>query len=222
MSEQNGMKPGMGQGMNPEMKPGAGPGMKPGMGPGMGPKMPQGPWYIRFWKRYKVFLILLVVNLSLLLFAPEIGKKSFDLTYQNILEMVSILPAIFVLLGLLDVYVKRETMIKLMGEKSGLIGVVLAFALGSAAAGPLYAAFPVAAVLLKKGSTFTNVLIFLGAWSTTKIPLMLFEASNMGLSFMLTRLALNIPGIALIAYFTNKLLSQEEKTKVRIQAESMA
>ncbi len=196
------------------------PGTKTDMG--TGPQAPKGPWPARIWKRYKVFLILLVVNLLLLLVAPEIGVKSFDLTYQNILEMVSILPAIFILLGLLDVYVKRETMIRLMGEKAGLIGVVLAFVLGSAAAGPLYAAFPVAAVLLKKGSTFTNMLIFLGAWSTTKIPMMLFEASNMGLPFALTRLALNIPGIILIAYFTNKSLSEAERESVRRQAESMA
>ena len=45
---------------------------------------------------------------------------------------------------------------------------------------------------------------------------------NMGLPFMLTRLALNIPGIALIAYFTNKTLSQSEKAKIRTKAESMA
>jgi len=65
--------------------------------------------------------------------------------------------------------------IKLMGEKSGFIGVTLAFFLGSAATGPLYAAFPVAGVLLKKGSKFSNVIIFIGAWSTTKIPMLLLS-----------------------------------------------
>ncbi|WP_010243426.1 permease [Acetivibrio cellulolyticus] len=82
--------------------------------------------------------------------------------------MLSVIPPIFILLGLLDVWVQRETMIRLMGEKSGIIGVTIAFLLGSAIAGLLYAVFPVAGVLLKKGSKFSNVLIFIGAWSTKK------------------------------------------------------
>ncbi len=102
-------------------------------------------------------------------------------------------------------------MIKLMGEKSGYVGMLLAFLLGSAAAGPLYAAFPLAGVLLKKGSKLSNVLIFIGAWSTTKIPMLLFEYSAMGWKFTLIRFIINIPGIILIAYITEKLLSKKEK-----------
>ena len=165
----------------------------------------------KFMKRYKVFIILAVVNLAILIMYPSIGQKSMNITWSNTLEMLSVIPPIFILLGLLDVWVQRETMIKLMGEKSGFIGIALAFFLGSAAAGPLYAAFPVAGVLLKKGSKFSNVLIFIGAWSTTKIPMLLFEASSMGWKFMLTRFLIDIPGIALIAYVTEKLLNEKEK-----------
>jgi hypothetical protein len=83
--------------------------------------------------------------------------------------------------------------------------------LGSASAGPLYAGFPIAGILLKKGSKFSNVLIFIGAWSTTKIPLLLFEASAMGWRFMLNRFCVDIPGIALIAYVTEKILTATDK-----------
>lgn len=161
-------------------------------------------------KRYKIFIILLVVNTVILIIKPDIGIKSLQLTRDNAIEMMSILPPVFILLGLLDVWLKRETMIKFMGEKSGITGVLLAFLLGSAAAGPLYAAFPVAVVLLKKGSKFSNVLIMIGAWSTTKIPLLLFEASSMGIKFMITRFILDIFGIAIIAYTTERLLSKKE------------
>lgn len=165
-------------------------------------------------KRYKIFLLLTAVNAALLIALPETGKKSLELTWKNLLEMLSVLPPIFILLGLMDVWVKRETMVKYMGEHSGIIGVLLAFLIGSAAAGPLYAAFPVAGVLLKKGSKLSNVLIMLGAWSTTKIPLMLFEASSMGWKFMLLRFALDIAGIAAIAFFTEKVLSKKEREAI--------
>ena len=172
-------------------------------------------------KRYKIFLILLVINIVVLVVKPDIGIKSLQLTKNNAFEMLSILPPVFVLLGLLDVWVKRETMIKYMGEKSGIVGVLLAFFLGSAAAGPLYAAFPVAVVLLKKGSKFSNVLIMIGAWSTTKIPLLLFEASSMGIKFMITRFILDIIGIAIIAYTTEKLLSKDEIQEIYSNAALM-
>jgi len=109
-------------------------------------------------------------------------------------------------------------MIKLMGEKSGILGALIAFFLGSAAAGPLYAAFPIAGVLLQKGSKFSNVLIFIGAWSTTKIPMLLFENSSMGWKFMVTRFMIDIPGIILIAYITEKLLNEREKQHIYDQA----
>ncbi|HEY8909409.1 MAG TPA: permease [Desulfosporosinus sp.] len=169
-------------------------------------------------KRYKYFLGLVMINIIVYGLYPSVGQKSIDITWANALEMLSVIPPIFILLGLLDVWVQRQTMIKLMGDKSGIIGVLIAFFLGSAAAGPLYAAFPIAAVLLQKGSKFSNVLIFIGAWSTTKIPMLLFEASSMGWKFMVTRFVIDIPGIMLIAYLTERLLNEKEKHYIYEQA----
>ncbi len=169
---------------------------------------------MKFLKRYRFFILLALVNIAILIFYPEIGKSSLHLTYNNMLEVLSVIPPIFVLLGLLDVWVPRETMVRFMGEGSGLKGVLLAFFLGSAAAGPLYAAFPVAGMLLKKGSKLSNVFIFIGAWSTTKIPMLLFEYSSMGLGFTLTRFLVNIFGIATIAVIIQKLLSKDEKQQI--------
>jgi len=164
--------------------------------------------------KYRIFLILLTVNIILLFIQPTLAISSLELSWNNFAEMLTVLPPIFILLGLLDVWVKKETMIKLMGEDSGLLGIVIAFILGSVAAGPLYGAFPLAAVLIKKGCKLTNVFIMLGAWSTTKIPLIMFEASSLGLEFMLLRLVLDIFGIMVIAYLTNKLLDENQKKKI--------
>ena len=56
-----------------------------------------------FAKRYKIFLILLLIHLAVGAAFPEIGKESALITRDNLLEMLSVLPPIFVLLGLLDV-----------------------------------------------------------------------------------------------------------------------
>ena len=62
---------------------------------------------IKVIKKYKIFLILLVINTVILIVKPSIGLKSFQLTKDNALEMLSILPPVFILLGLLDVWIKR-------------------------------------------------------------------------------------------------------------------
>jgi len=175
----------------------------------------------KFLKRYRVFLSLVAVNAVILVVWPEIGMQSLDLTKANLIDMLSVIPPIFIMIGLLDVWVKKETMVKFMGEGSGLIGILLAFFIGSAAAGPLYGAFPVAGVLLRKGSKLSNVFIMVGAWSTTKIPLLLFEASAMGVRFTIIRLLLDIVGIAVIAYFTEKVLTREERQEIYANARLM-
>lgn len=165
-------------------------------------------------RRYRMFLILLVCNVAVGAAMPEIGMKSMSVTWKNLLEMLSIIPPVFILLGLLDVWVDRQTMMKYTGKGSGIKGVLLSFLLGSAAAGPLYAAFPIAAMMLKKGSSIFNVLIFIGAWSTTKIPMVTFEAANLGLPFTLIRLGLNLVGILLIAFLTETCLTKEEQEEM--------
>ena len=164
--------------------------------------------------RYRVFLILFAINLVISFVMPEIGLTAFSNTASNIKEMISVIPPIFILLGLLDVWVDRQTMMRYTGKGSGLKGILISFLLGSAAAGPLYAAFPVATVMLKKGSSIFNVLVFLGAWSTTKIPLLTFETANLGMRYMLIRLCLSVIGILLIAAIGDKTTSQSEKDEI--------
>jgi len=161
-------------------------------------------------KRYSSFLLVLVLLGILSLFNQELGAGVFNITVMQLKEMLLVIPPIFVLLGLLDVWVPKQTMVRYMGKGSGLKGILLSLFIGSAAAGPLYGAFPVAAVFMKKGVTFSNVLIFIGAWSTTKIPMILFEFSALGAPFALTRLLIDIPGIIIIAFLLSRMMGKEE------------
>lgn len=176
--------------------------------------------FSNFVKRYKLFLLLLLVNIGILFASPEIGKKSFILSFDSLLEMLSIIPPIFILLGLMDVWIPKETMMKYMGKDAGLKGAVFAFALGSFSAGPLYASFPVAAVFLKKGVSLTNIFIFVGAWSTTKIPMMLFEITQLGGKVAVLRFTFNLIGIIVLAFIMEKTTTQEDVAKMHELAET--
>ncbi len=164
-------------------------------------------------KKIKPFLLLImvaVIDLLVFLKSPDLGVKVLKSTGMNFAQMLGVIPPIFLLIGLMDVWVPREKVIKYMGEGSGVTGVLLSILLGAAAAGPLYAAFPVAAIMIKKGAKFTNILIFLGAWSTMKIPMFLFEMASLGYAFAITRLILSFTGILFMSWLINRLMSKDE------------
>jgi uncharacterized membrane protein YraQ (UPF0718 family) len=175
----------------------------------------------KLMKRYRVFIIVLIVMIVLTLFNRQLGLKALSITANSVKEMLLVIPPIFILLGLLDVWVPRETMVKYMGEGSGLKGVLLAIFIGSAAAGPLYGAFPVAAVFMKKGVKFMNILIFIGAWSTTKIPMFLFEMAALGSRFAISRLLIDIPGIIVIAFILSKMVSKKDVEELYEKAKTI-
>lgn len=172
-------------------------------------------------KRYRFFFLIAAVLGIITVFNQQAGLRALQNSAFQLKQMFFVIPPIFLLLGLLDVWVPKTTMVKYMGEGSGLKGILLAFFIGSAAAGPLYGAFPVAAVFMKKGVKFLNLLIFIGAWSTTKIPMFLFELESLGVKFAVTRLLVDIPGIIIISYALARIIPREEIEKIYRNSENM-
>lgn len=169
---------------------------------------------MKILKRYTFFLIVLFVTLIITTIDFNSGKSITNIAVDSFKQMISVLPPIMLLLGLLDIWVPRETMLKYMGENSGITGIILAIIFGSVAAGPLYAAFPITAVFIKKGVKFSNVMIFLGAWCTTKIPTLLFELSALGYRYTFTRMLVNLPSIILLGYLIEGLLKEEDLKEI--------
>jgi uncharacterized membrane protein YraQ (UPF0718 family) len=127
---------------------------------------------------------------------------------RYLVEMLSILPPILVLLGLFESWVPKVWVEKAMGPGSGMGGAAVSVLVGTAAMGPLYVAFPVGLALLKKGSSLFNMCVFLCAWASIKVPMILFEVKFLGADFALLRLALTIPGILALSGLVNIFLGR--------------
>lgn len=172
-------------------------------------------------KKHKWSIVLSLVLIGMFIYNIDMGSKALNLSLSNVKTMLSILPPIFIIIGLLDVWVPKETMIKYMGQNSGFKGVGIALLLGSVAAGPLYAAFPIAAILIKKGARFAYVLFFLGVWSSAKIPLVIFEYTSFGGKFtfyhILSSLIIYLVGSILV----EKVLSEESIDSIYTKSESI-
>ena len=162
---------------------------------------------LNLWQKLKPFrlvLAIIIVDLALAAFSPSLGYSSLKISWDYLFEMLTFIPPIFVLMGLLDVWVPRELVEKNIGPNSGWRGIVLSILVGTAAAGPLYAAFPVAATLWRKGAKVSNIMIFLNTWAAIKIPMLTVEMKYLGLPFALMRLALTLPAIIIIGYLVER------------------
>ncbi|MCL4440302.1 MAG: permease [Firmicutes bacterium] len=157
-------------------------------------------------KKYSLFILVVIVDFLLQWKAPDMGSMAVKSSIDYLVEMFLFIPPIFVLVGLLDVWVPRKIIEKNVGPDSGVRGVVISILVATAAAGPLYVGFPVADALLKKGCRMANAVIFLGTWATIKIPMLMMEIKFMGISFALTRLALTLPVIIITGYLIEKIL----------------
>lgn len=156
------------------------------------PAPPKPPLHKRIRWDY-VFLVMSVAALVTLSIAlPDKGRTAGKVVWEYVKEMVLILPAVMVLMGLFAVWVERDVVVKYLGKGSGLKGLVIAMLLGTLPTGPLYVAFPLAALLLKKGARVASIMVFLSAWACIKLPLELMEFQFMGWRFALLRLGLTV------------------------------
>lgn len=135
------------------------------------------------------------------------GKEIFEGNFLLFIkEMMMFLPLMFLLIGLFDVWAPKEKIERHIGSDSGVKGAVWMILLAMLQAGPLYGAFPVSYVLYKKGASIRNIFIYLGAFSTLKIPMLSFEIGFLGLKFSLLRTLLTIPVFIFIAIIMEKYL----------------
>ncbi len=129
-------------------------------------------------------------------------------------EMITIFPAVLVLMGLLSAFISSRFIARHLGDGSGIRGMVLAFLLGTLPTGPLYMAFPLAAALKKKGAGTANMVIFLSTWACIKLPQELVEMRFLGARFMIIRLLLTITFVSLMA-LTIELIDKRADTAAR-------
>ncbi|NQT58320.1 MAG: permease [Bacteroidetes bacterium] len=160
-------------------------------------------------KKYKLILIAIVLYTIFFIIKKNIFFSAINLTGTFLMEMLQILPPVLVISALITVWVPSELIKKGLGSKSGIRGKLLSLFIGSISAGPIYAAFPAAIVLFKKGTSVANLVIILSSWAVIKIPMLFVEAGFLGLRFTLTRVSLTIPAILFMGFLVEKMVKRE-------------
>jgi len=152
------------------------------------------------------YFLFLIVSLA---FGFNPGKEIGSNFVSFSVDMLKLLPCAFILIGLFEVWVERETVERHFGEESGIRGYIWALLLGGTTVGGLYVSFPVAYSLYGKGAKLSIILTYIGASGICRVPMAIFEASFMGIKFTIIRLMVSIPlviltSIALGDYLTKR------------------
>lgn len=157
-------------------------------------------------KPYLGSLIMLGVLFILFFIKRDLAVNSVKLSFKSAVSMLGILPPILLIVNFFDVWVPKDVIIKHMGKDSGLKGFVWAFFLGTVAAGPLYVAFPVAAILAKKGARLAYIIFMLGIWTSTKLPIFMYELNFFGASFTAIHVITGLSVYYIFSIFIEKVL----------------
>jgi len=164
----------------------------------------------QYMKKNKFLTIAIIGLVVLTIVDIKLTYVALEHSFDNFISMLLIVPPIFLLIGLFDVWVERETVIKLMGENSGPKGMVLAFFIGAFSAGPTITAFPVAMIMIKKGAKYSNVMFFIMVWSSLKLPIVFFQITTIGLKLTLIINITMLIVFIVSATVANKIFTKEE------------
>ncbi len=151
-----------------------------------------------------------ITYLGMFIFIPKMGIDSIESSLYYIKEMLMIMPVVFVLTALLDLWIPKEKIEKHLGNESKTKGILLSLVLGSVSAGPIYAAFPFCVMLLKKGASIKNIIIILSSWAVIKIPMLTIETKFLGLKFMIVRYILTIIAIIIFSSISSRIVKKSD------------
>jgi uncharacterized membrane protein YraQ (UPF0718 family) len=151
---------------------------------------------IAILSRYAIFIAL-----SWILGFDE-GQEVSENFASFALDMLKIVPCAFILIGLFEVWIKRETVERHLGEGSGIMGYLWVVLLAGTTVGGIYIAFPVAYSLHSKGAKLGIIFTYIGASAICRIPMAVFEASFLGVKFTAVRLLISLP----LVIITSKIL----------------
>jgi len=161
-------------------------------------------------KKNKLLFLVVITYITIFIIAPDKAARSVENSVYYLIEMLQVLPVIFLFTVVIEAIVPKEMIIRGFGEKSGFRGNLLALLLGSISAGPIYAAFPVSKTLLGKGASISNIVIILSTWAVIKVPMLANEVKFLGMDFMGVRWVLTVTAIFLMAYITGLIIKKKD------------
>ncbi len=161
-------------------------------------------------KKNKLFTLVILIYVYLLIFNTDQAITSFNNSLYYLKEMLLVMPVVIVFTILISAWIPQKVIANHLGTSSGMKGNMLAIIIGMFSTGPIYAAFPIAYIIKKKGGSIENIVIILSAWAVIKVPMLFNEVRFLGFDFMIVRWVLTIIAIIIMGKLTQLLVNKKE------------
>jgi len=149
-----------------------------------------------------------VVYLILYFVTPEKTILSIRASGNILFNMLIPLSLVFILMLLLNLFLKPAQIVKFLGRGSGIKGLALAVAGGIISTGPIYAWYPLLKELKEKGAATLPIAVFLHnrAVKPFLLPLMI---AYFGWLYVLVLTLLTVFGSVALGYSLSYLMHDE-------------
>ncbi len=158
---------------------------------------------------YIIFIMFVMFLGISYIFNFKIGLKLSNNFLIFARDMVKILPPAFILIGLFDVWVSRQTIEKNFGRSSGFKKYIYSILLAATTVGGTFVAFPVANSLYHKGANYNSIFTYVTAASIVMIPMSIMEASILGIKFTSIRLGVSLPLVIVSSIILSNYLNSK-------------
>ena len=139
------------------------------------------------------WLLLLTGGLYLWAFvaAPERAANALSVGAGTFASVLLLIVAVFGLVGLLQTWISRELIVRLLGREGGIKGLLIAALCGTLLIGPAYIIFPLLMSIQKQGARWAVITIVLTSYAV-KLQMIPIEVGFLGWPFSLGRAVITI------------------------------
>lgn len=130
---------------------------------------------------------LFVLYVWALITSPEKTGAAVVAGTSTFLSTLPIIVAVFLALGLFNVWVDKKKVANALGKGSGLWSIALASLAGTVLVGPVYVIFPLMKAVREHGARWAVLGAVLAAWAV-KIPMVPMEMGMLGVRFSVLRI----------------------------------
>lgn len=143
------------------------------------------------------WLLLLTIGLYLWAFvvAPQRAGNALLVGASTFASVLLLIFAVLGLVGLLQVWISRDLIVRLLGREGGIKGLLVAALCGTLLIGPAYIIFPLLMSIRKQGARWAVITIVLSCYAV-KLQMIPIEVGFLGWPFSLGR-ALVTVGLAI-------------------------
>jgi len=157
-------------------------------------------------RKYWYLGIIALLYLLLAVFVPAKATVALSSTWHILRSVAFIILSVFVLIGLVQAWLKEDVIAKKLGEKSGLKAMLVSALFGSILVGPLFAIFPLLKSLLDRGARVAVITVMLTTWAV-KIPMIPIEIKFLGPHFVILRVGLILALVIPMSLIMEKIIS---------------